>query len=90
MNNKLNFISDKSYRNIIKFVPIFTVDILLCSLDKFLLGLRKNRPARDHYFTPGGRVFKNEPLNSAAIRIAKDELNIEITDKKLIFLGKKT
>lgn len=68
-------------------MPVVTVDILLCKNNRYLLGLRKNKPAKNQYFTPGGRLFKNESLAFASRRIAKDELNIEISQDDLIFVG---
>ena len=38
------------------------------------LGLRVNRPAYGFWFVPGGRIRKNESLDSAFRRITQDEL----------------
>ena len=43
---------------------------------ELLLGLRNNRPAQGWWFTPGGRIRKNELLASASARIALDELGL--------------
>ena len=42
------------------------------------MGKRVNKPAQDYLFSTGGRVYKNETINNAMIRIAKDELNFEL------------
>lgn len=41
-----------------------------------LLGLRKNRPAKDFWFVPGGRIFKNEKIADALVRVAGSELGL--------------
>jgi colanic acid biosynthesis protein WcaH len=41
-----------------------------------LLGLRNNRPAQGCWFTPGGRIRKNEPLAKAMSRLALDEIGL--------------
>jgi colanic acid biosynthesis protein WcaH len=38
---------------------------------------RKNEPAKDTWWFPGGRVFKNETLEETIIRKLKEEVNIE-------------
>jgi colanic acid biosynthesis protein WcaH len=43
---------------------------------KVLVGYRKNEPAKDTWFVPGGRIYKNEPFPVALTRILKDELGI--------------
>lgn len=43
---------------------------------ELLLGLRNNRPAQDWWFTPGGRIRKNESIANASARIILDELNL--------------
>ena len=42
--------------------------------NRVLLGLRKNPPAKDFWFVPGGRVRKNETLKNALRRVLKDEV----------------
>jgi len=50
------------------------------------LGKRVNKPARDYLFSPGGRIYKNEKISNAIIRISSDELGFSLkTDPK--FLG---
>lgn len=41
-----------------------------------LLGKRRNRPAQGWWFTPGGRIRKNEPLAAADVRIGQGELGL--------------
>jgi colanic acid biosynthesis protein WcaH len=43
-----------------------------------LLGKRNNAPARNYWFTPGGRIRKNEALDAAKTRIAHEELGLPL------------
>lgn len=64
-------------------LPLVSLDFCLLRLGlagtELLLGLRNNRPAKGWWFTPGGRIRKNEPLASASARIALDELGMPAT-----------
>ena len=74
------------FKCIVKNSPLISIDLILKTDNKFLLGKRKNKPAKDYYFTTGGRIFKNESIKKAQIRIAKEELNIDL-EIEPIFLG---
>lgn len=43
---------------------------------ELLLGRRNNRPAQGVWFTPGGRIRKNEPVPEALQRVATEELGL--------------
>lgn len=58
-------------------LPLVSIDLVLTDeAGRLLLGLRRNAPARDWWFTPGGRIRKNEPLAQARRRIAAEELGL--------------
>ena len=58
-------------------LPLVSIDLVLINADgQLLLGKRNNAPARDFWFTPGGRIRKNESLAHAKNRIARDELGL--------------
>ncbi len=62
-------------------LPLVSVDwVLLNSAGQMLLGHRRNAPARHWWFTPGGRVRKNEPLASCLQRVAVSELGLQASD----------
>jgi ADP-ribose pyrophosphatase YjhB (NUDIX family) len=65
------------YDEILKTMPILCVDVVLIRDKKVLLMFRKNEPAKDTWWFPGGRVFKNETLEETIIRKLKEEVNIE-------------
>ena len=58
-------------------LPLVSVDWVITNPDgELLLGLRTNAPARGCWFTPGGRIRKNEALAQALRRVARDELGL--------------
>lgn len=58
-------------------LPLVSIDLVLSnSRGQLLLGLRNNAPARGCWFTPGGRIRKNEALADARRRVAQDELGL--------------
>ena len=69
---------DTTFKAIIDSAPLISIDILLKKDGKVLLGKRLNKPAQGYFFSTGGRVNKNEAIDSAMGRIAKNELNIEL------------
>jgi len=71
-------LDDTTFKTIIDSAPLISIDILLKKDNKILLGKRVNKPAQGYFFSTGGRVNKNETIDSAMGRIAKNELNIEL------------
>ena len=67
-----------TFKTVINSTPLVSIDILLKKDGKALLGKRINKPAQGCFFSTGGRVNKNETIDSAMARIAKNELNIEL------------
>jgi colanic acid biosynthesis protein WcaH len=79
-------LDDQTFKIVIDSVPLISIDILLKKNNKILLGRRTNKPAQGYFFSTGGRVNKNETINSAIVRIARNELNIELKST-LRFIG---
>ena len=77
----------KSFLNIIDKTPLCSIDILIKVKNKYLFGLRKNRPAKNYYFVPGGRILKNENYESTIKRILKNELSLSIKNIKYKLIG---
>jgi colanic acid biosynthesis protein WcaH len=71
-------LDDQTFKAVINSTPLISIDLLVKKDNKILLGKRINEPAQGYLFSIGGRVYKNETINSAMIRIAKNELNIEL------------
>ena len=79
-------LDDETFKCIVKYAPLISIDIIVKNEDRYLLGKRVNKPAKGYYFTTGGRIYKNETIENAIIRIAKEELGIKL-EKELKFLG---
>ncbi|HEY0916387.1 MAG TPA: NUDIX domain-containing protein [Solimonas sp.] len=61
-----------------KSTPLVSIDlIVLNSRNEVLLGLRTNAPARDSWFVPGGRIYKNESIAAAFGRLCLEELGLD-------------
>lgn len=71
-------LNDKIFRVVVDSTPLISIDILLKKDNKILLGKRINKPAQGYFFSTGSRINKNETINNAMVRIAKNELNIEL------------
>ena len=67
------------YREVVDAMPILCVDLVLRDPNgKYLLVKRKNEPAKDRWWIPGGRLLKGETLEQGAVRQARKELGLEI------------
>jgi colanic acid biosynthesis protein WcaH len=68
----------ETFKTVINSTPLISIDLLVKKDNKILLGKRINKPAQGYLFSIGGRVYKNESIQQAIARIAKDELNISL------------
>jgi len=71
-------LDDQIFKIVVDSAPLVSIDILLKKKNKVLLCKRINKPAQGYFFSIGGRINKNETIDSAMNRIAKNELNIEL------------
>ena len=69
-------LDNQTFKTVINSTPLISIDLLVKKDNKILLGKRINKPAQSYLFSIGGRVYKNETINGAMMRIAKNELNI--------------
>jgi len=82
------FLEQSVFSQVVAFAPLISIDLILKSADgQFLLGERLNRPAQGFWFVPGGRVFKNEALDDAFVRITTAELGLSFIRSNAEFLG---
>jgi len=66
------------FKNIIEYTPLISIDLVVVNgADEILLGWRSNRPAKDSWFVPGGRIQKNETMDNAFKRLTLNELGME-------------
>jgi len=73
-------IENKFYAQAVNQLPILCVDILVIDKEtnKYLLIYRKNEPAKDLFWTIGGRVYKGESFFDTAKRKCKQEAGIDV------------
>ncbi|MGO4331462.1 GDP-mannose mannosyl hydrolase [Cupriavidus sp. 2TAF22] len=65
------------FLSVVRHAPLVSIDLIVTDAQgRALLGRRRNRPARDTWFVPGGRIRKDENLDAAFRRIVADELGI--------------
>ena len=79
--NDAGFLLSADFFRAVDSLPLVSVDLVLINpADQILLGKRRNAPARHWWFTPGGRVRKNEPLWHCLQRVAFAELGLQAND----------
>ena len=78
------FIPENDYNKILSMMPILCVDLIIFFDGKYLLLKRKNKPAKGQYWFPGGRVYKMETIKEAALRKAKEEVNLDCQFQEII------
>ncbi len=79
---------DDDFIQVVRYAPLVSIDLIVRnSEDKVLLGLRKNEPAKNTWFVPGGAVQKDEPLSQAFLRVTFNELGRKITRDSARFKG---
>lgn len=80
-------ISIDDFRIVIEKTPLVSIDFIVKRKGKYLLGKRVNKPAQGYFFTPGGRIFKNETISKAFSRLSLKELGIAFNHSNARFLG---
>jgi len=82
------WLEPQDFEHVIRFTPLVSIDIIVRSKDgQILLGRRKNEPALNSFFVPGGRITKNETLAMAFKRITVAELGVEMELSQARFIG---
>jgi colanic acid biosynthesis protein WcaH len=81
-------LSPEKYMDIVEYSQIVSLDLVLFDEKKnILLGKRKNNPAKDTWFVPGGKIMKGELWYEAVVRISDWEIGFPLEQKKCSFLG---
>jgi colanic acid biosynthesis protein WcaH len=65
-----------TFKTVIENTPLASIDLCLVCEGQILLGKRKNEPLKGEWFTPGGRIYKNETWQNALLRIVEVELGL--------------
>ena len=66
----------QTFKTVIENTPLVSLDLCLVCDGQLLLGKRNNVPLKGEWFTPGGRIHKNETWQDALLRIAEAELGL--------------
>ncbi|MBV8063598.1 MAG: GDP-mannose mannosyl hydrolase [Nevskia sp.] len=78
----------EQFLSVVAHAPLVSIDLIVRDgAGRVLLGLRRNAPARGTWFVPGGCVRKNETLDTAFVRISRDELGLAAQRGQAEFLG---
>ena len=81
-------LSRDDFQHVVQNAPLVSIDLIVENeVGEYLLGLRKNAPARGYWFVPGGRVYKGETLSTALERTSETELGITVSMAEGRFLG---
>ena len=68
-------LSRDDFLRVIAATPLVSIDLVIRKPGgEVLVGLRRNRPARDSWFVPGGRIYKGETLEQAFSRTVEAEV----------------
>lgn len=83
----MSYLDSSTFATVVENTPLISIDLIIRnSKNEVLLGHRLNAPARGFWFTPGGRIYKNETMSDAFSRIVRDEAGLTrtITDATII------
>ena len=88
-NNKPGvWLEPQDFERVVRSTPLVSIDIIVRSQDgRVLLGRRRNEPARNSFFVPGGRITKDEGLGAAFRRITAAELGVRMELNQARFIG---
>ena len=76
------------FKTVVKSAPLVSIDLVVENgSNEYLLGWRSNAPAKDHWFVPGGRIYKDERFEKAFERITLAELGLTVPLSSARFLG---
>jgi colanic acid biosynthesis protein WcaH len=70
----------QTFKVVIENTPLVSIDLCLVFNGQILLGKRSNEPLKGRWFTPGGRIHKNESWQTALQIIAFAELGLRPGD----------
>lgn len=76
------------YERAVRGLPILCVDVILYTPSGLpVLLKRRNEPLAGEWWVPGGRVYKGEPVDVAAVRKLKEECGVAAERGALEFVG---
>ena len=76
-----------TFKTVVESTPLVSIDLCLVYEGRLLMGLRQNQPLKGKWFTPGGRLLKNERWQDGLARIAKGELGLTVQADDFELMG---
>jgi len=84
----VGMLTENIFKSIVKNTPLVSIDLIVRNKsNEILIGKRVNRPACGYWFVPGGRIRKDENMESAFLRLTNNELGLDISMSHGQFLG---
>jgi colanic acid biosynthesis protein WcaH len=81
-------LDDAQFAFVVRHAPLVSIDLIIRDPDRcVLLAWRRNEPAKDCYFVPGGRIRKGETIAAAFARILNAETGLSIAFAAARLLG---
>lgn len=72
----------------VEHTPLVAIDLIIKDSEgKVFLGRRINDPAKDYWFAPGGRIYKNETISDSFSLIFCAETGHKLLIEHAKFLG---
>ena len=71
-------IPSELYKQIMENVPICCIDFVVLHQGKVLLTFRNDEPAKGKWWIQGGRLLKNERIEDAVRRKAREEIGVDV------------
>lgn len=72
------------YDQIVRSIPISSVEAIIPKNNSLLFLKRNNSPARGRWWFPGGRIRKGETLEEALYREVNEETGLELIESKFV------
>jgi len=77
-----------TFMQVVRHTPLISIDLLIYNdNNEVLLGWRNNLPARNFWFVPGGRIYKDESIRDAFPRITHNEAGMSLNTGQADFHG---
>ena len=80
-------LDEATFKKVVESTPLVSIDLCLVHQGNLLMGLRQNQPLKGRWFTPGGRLLKNERWQEGLVRIAKTELGLTVKSDDFELMG---
>ncbi|MGB0210878.1 NUDIX domain-containing protein [Algiphilus sp.] len=87
MSADSGFLGAADFRHAVASVPLVSIDLLVVREGHLLLGRRRDEPARDTWFVPGGRIRRGESIGGALTRIWAAELDGDMEARPATLVG---